>query len=100
MENPGDTGMKYAKPVFNDMSIGSSMPVRYQCLSLRFLKIEKPNIGILLIYQKKFFDQYKINSIRLYVSGSKFIYLTQYQGKIQRVSSNGNTASGGVDRTQ
>ena len=97
-KNPGDTGMKYAKPVFNDnVSNGSSMPLDINVFKGDFLKLK--NLTLAYNLPKDVLDQYKINSIRLYVSGQNLFILTQYPGPDPEVSSNGNTASApGVDR--
>lgn len=97
-KNPGDTGMKYAKPVFNDnVSNGSSMPLDINVFKGDFLKLK--NLTLAYNLPREVLDQYKINSIRLYVSGQNLFILTQYPGPDPEVSSNGNTASApGVDR--
>lgn len=97
-QNPGDTGKKYAKPVFNDnVSNGSSMPLDINVFKGDFLKLKSLTLAYNL--PKAVLDEYKINSVRLYISGQNLFILTKYPGPDPEVSSNGNTASSpGVDR--
>ena len=97
-QNPGDTDKKYAKPVFNDnVSNGSSMPLDINVFKGDFLKLKSLTLAYNL--PKSLLDEYKISSVRLYVSGQNLFIATKYPGPDPEVSSNGNTPSApGVDR--
>lgn len=97
-QKPGDTNKKYAKPVLNDnVSNGSSMPLDINVFKGDFLKLK--NLTLAYNLPKSVLDEYKINSIRVYVSGQNLFILTKYPGPDPEVSSNGNIPSApGVDR--
>ena len=94
----GDTGMKYAKPVFNDnVSNGSSMPLDINVFKGDFIKLKNVTLGYTL--PKSTLEQYNINNIRVYVSGQNLAIITKYPGPDPEVSSNGNIQTApGVDR--
>lgn len=95
---PGDTGKKYAKPVFNDnVSNGSSMPLDVNVFKGDFIKLKNLTLGYSL--PKEALSQYNINNIRVYVSGQNLAIITKYPGPDPEVSSNGNIQTApGVDR--
>ncbi len=95
---PGDTGMKYAKPVFNDnVSNGSAMPMDINVFKGDFLKVK--NLTLAYNLPKSALNLDNINNVRIYVSGQNLAILTKYPGPDPEVSSNGNIQTApGVDR--
>jgi TonB-linked SusC/RagA family outer membrane protein len=94
----GDTGKKYARPVFNDnVSNGSAFPLDINVFKGDFVKLRNVTIGYNL--PASLLSRAKISTVRLYASGQNLAILTKYPGPDPEVSSNGNsTSSQGVDR--
>ncbi|QJW88627.1 TonB-dependent receptor [Spirosoma taeanense] len=94
----GDTGKKYAKPLFNDnVSNGSAFPLDINVFKGDFLKLRTVSLGYTL--PASLLSRAKISSLRLYVTGQNLAIVTKYPGPDPEVSSNGNATSGqGVDR--
>jgi TonB-linked SusC/RagA family outer membrane protein len=97
----GDTGKKYARPVFNDnTSNGSAFPLDINVFKGDFLKVRTVTLGYSL--PASLVTKARISSLRLYVSGQNLAVLTKYPGPDPEVSSNGAAAGGnggqGVDR--
>ena len=97
-QKEGDTGKKWAKPVWNDnVSNGSAMPMDINLYKGDFLKLRTVTFGYTL--PASLLSKAKISSLRLYVSGQNLAVVTKYPGPDPEVSSNGNTTTGqGVDR--
>ncbi|QDK82464.1 TonB-dependent receptor [Spirosoma sp. KCTC 42546] len=98
-QKEGDTGKKYAKPVFNDnTSNGSAFPMDINVFKGDFLKVRSVTFGYTL--PASLLSKARISSLRLYVSGQNLGVLTKYPGPDPEVSSNGSTVNGGqgVDR--
>ncbi|GAB4028687.1 SusC/RagA family TonB-linked outer membrane protein [Spirosoma gilvum] len=100
-QKEGDTGKKYAKPVFNDnTSNGSAFPLDINVFKGDFLKVRSVTFGYTL--PNSLLSKVKMSNLRLYVSGQNLAVLTKYPGPDPEVSSNGSTTSGnsaqGVDR--
>ncbi|WP_080058760.1 SusC/RagA family TonB-linked outer membrane protein [Spirosoma aerolatum] len=100
-QKEGDTGKKYAKPVFNDnTSNGSAFPLDINVFKGDFLKVRSVTFGYTL--PNNLLSRVKMSNLRLYVSGQNLAVLTKYPGPDPEVSSNGATTSGnsaqGVDR--
>ncbi|UFH54921.1 SusC/RagA family TonB-linked outer membrane protein [Spirosoma sp. KNUC1025] len=100
-QKEGDTGKKYAKPIFGDnTSNGSAFPMDINVFKGDFLKVRQLTLGYTL--PATLLSKAKISSLRLYVSGQNLGVLTKYPGPDPEVSSNGtgtgsNTGQG-VDR--
>ncbi|MDQ1087214.1 TonB-dependent receptor [Siphonobacter sp. SORGH_AS_1065] len=94
----GDTGKKYAKPVFNDnVSNGSAMPLDINVFRGDFLKLRNVTFGYTL--PSSLLTKVKMSNLRVYVSGQNLAVLTKYPGPDPEVSSNGlSNSSQGVDR--
>jgi TonB-linked SusC/RagA family outer membrane protein len=94
----GDTGKKYAKPVFNDnVSNGSAIPMDINVFKGDFLKLRTVTLGYTL--PSSLLSKVKMSNLRVYVSGQNLAIWTKYPGPDPEVSSNGNsTTSQGVDR--
>ncbi len=94
----GDTGKKYARPVFNDnVSNGSAFPLDINVFKGDFVKLRTLSLGYTL--PASLLSRARINTLRVYVSGQNLAILTKYPGPDPEVSSNGNsTSSQGVDR--
>lgn len=94
----GDTGKKYARPVFNDnVSNGSAFPLDINVFKGDFVKLRNVTIGYNL--PASLLSRAKISTVRLYASGQNLAILTKYPGPDPEVSSNGNSTSAqGVDR--
>ncbi|MFN8357419.1 MAG: SusC/RagA family TonB-linked outer membrane protein [Spirosomataceae bacterium] len=96
-QQEGDTGKKYAKPVFNDnVSNGSAMPLDINVFKGDFLKLRSLTLGYTV--PQSIINKAKISSLRVYVSGQNLAVLTKYPGPDPEVSSNGNSIGQGVDR--
>ncbi|MVM35605.1 SusC/RagA family TonB-linked outer membrane protein [Spirosoma sp. HMF4905] len=98
-QKEGDTGKKYAKPVFNDnVSNGSSFPMDINVFKGDFLKVRSVTFGYTL--PASLLAKAKMTNLRLYVSGQNLGILTKYPGPDPEVSSNGSssTSGQGVDR--
>ncbi len=98
-QKEGDTGKKYAKPVFNDnVSNGSSIPLDMNVFRGDFLKVRSVMLGYNL--PTTLVSKIGMSNLRVYVSGQNLAVITKYPGPDPEVSSNGSTsASGqGVDR--
>ena len=97
-QKEGDTGKKWARPVWNDnVSNGSAMPMDINVFKGDFLKVRTVSLGYTL--PSSLLSRAKITSLRLYVSGQNLAVLTKYPGPDPEVSSNGNSTTGqGVDR--
>lgn len=100
-QREGDTGKKYAKPVWNDnVSNGSAFPLDINVFKADFLKVRNVTLGYTL--PGSLLSRAKISSLRFYVSGQNLAVLTKYPGPDPEVSSNGGgtNANGGqgVDR--
>lgn len=100
-QKEGDTGKKYAKPVFNDnTSNGSAFPLDINVFKGDFLKVRSITFGYTL--PNNLLSKVKMSNLRLYVSGQNLAVLTKYPGPDPEVSSNGASTSGnsaqGVDR--
>lgn len=97
-QKEGDTGKKYAKPVWNDnTSNGSAFPLDINVFKGDFLKVRNVTLGYSL--PATLLSKAKISNLRLYVSGQNLAILTSYPGPDPEVSSNGTSNGGqGVDR--
>jgi TonB-linked SusC/RagA family outer membrane protein len=100
-QKEGDTGKKYAKPVFNDnTSNGSAFPMDINVFKGDFLKVRSLTLGYTL--PAALLSKAKITNLRFYVSGQNLGVLTKYPGPDPEVSSNGSGIGGnssqGVDR--
>lgn len=100
-QKEGDTGKKYARPVFGDnVSNGSSFPLDINVFKGDFLKVRTVSLGYTL--PTSLLTKARISNLRVYVSGQNLAVLTKYPGPDPEVSSNGSGASGngsqGVDR--
>lgn len=95
---PGETGKKYAKPVYGDnVSNGSAMPMDINVFKGDFIKVRSLTLGYTV--KGNAINVEKINSLRFYVGGQNLLTLTKYPGPDPEVSSNGNsTTAPGVDR--
>ncbi|SDL73747.1 SusC/RagA family TonB-linked outer membrane protein [Siphonobacter aquaeclarae] len=95
----GDTGKKYAKPIFNDnVSNGSAIPMDINVFKGDFLKLRTLTLGYTL--PSSLLSKVKMTNLRVYVSGQNLAVWTKYPGPDPEVSSNGfasNTGQG-VDR--
>lgn len=98
-QKEGDTGKKYAKPVYSDnVSNGSAFPLDINVFRGDFLKLRTVSLGYSL--PSTLATRLRMSNLRLYVSGQNLAVLTKYPGPDPEVSSNGsgsNTAQG-VDR--
>ncbi|CCH00702.1 TonB-dependent receptor plug [Fibrella aestuarina BUZ 2] len=94
----GDTGKKYAKPVFGDnTSNGSAIPMDINVFKGDFVKLRTVSLGYNL--PASLAQRVRLSNVRLYVQGQNLAVLTAYPGPDPEVSSNGNsTSSQGVDR--
>lgn len=98
----GDTGKKYAKPVYGDnVSNGSSMPLDINVFRGDFLRLRSVSLGYTL--PASLTSKVRISNLRVYVSGQNLGLVTKYPGPDPEVSSNGansnnSTSSQGVDR--
>ena len=98
-QKEGDSGKKYAKPVFGDnVSNGSSIPLDINVFKGDFLKVRSVTLGYNL--PAAMLSRVGISNLRVYVSGQNLAVITKYPGPDPEVSSNGSgSASGqGVDR--
>ncbi|MBO0947448.1 SusC/RagA family TonB-linked outer membrane protein [Fibrella forsythiae] len=97
-QKEGDTGKKYARPVWNDnTSNGSAFPLDINVFKGDFLKVRNVTFGYTL--PATLLSKAKISNLRLYVSGQNLAVLTKYPGPDPEVSSNGTSNSAqGVDR--
>ncbi|GAB3991249.1 TonB-dependent receptor [Spirosoma daeguense] len=100
-QKEGDTGKKYARPVFNDnTSNGSAFPLDINVFKGDFLKVRSLTLGYTL--PTSLLNKAKISNLRVYVSGQNLAVLTKYPGPDPEVSSNGigtgSNTSQGVDR--
>ncbi|QMW01104.1 SusC/RagA family TonB-linked outer membrane protein [Spirosoma foliorum] len=98
-QKEGDTGKKYAKPIFNDnTSNGSAFPLDINVFKGDFLKVRSVTFGYTL--PASLLSKVRMTNLRLYVSGQNLGVLTKYPGPDPEVSSNGSssTSGQGVDR--
>jgi TonB-linked SusC/RagA family outer membrane protein len=94
----GQTGKKYARPVFNDnVSNGSAMPLDMNVFKGDFIKLRTLSLSYNL--PSAIVQRVRLSSARIYVSGQNLGIISGYPGPDPEVASNGNTTSGqGVDR--
>lgn len=94
----GQTGKKYAKPVFNDnVSNGSSMPLDINVFKGDFIKLRTVSLSYNI--PGSIIQRMKLSGIRVYVSGQNLGIISGYPGPDPEVASNGNSNSGqGIDR--
>ncbi|WP_338875084.1 TonB-dependent receptor [Spirosoma sp. SC4-14] len=101
-QKEGDTGKKYAKPVYGDnVSNGSAIPLDANVFKGDFLRLRTLTLGYTL--PASLTSRAKISNLRVYVSGQNLGLITKYPGPDPEVSSNGansnsSTSSQGVDR--
>ncbi|GAB4050567.1 SusC/RagA family TonB-linked outer membrane protein [Spirosoma litoris] len=98
-QKEGDTGKKYAKPIFNDnVSNGSAFPLDINVFKGDFLKVRTVTLGYTL--PASLLSKVQMSNLRIYVSGQNLGILTKYPGPDPEVSSNGSTSTSGqgVDR--
>lgn len=101
-QKEGDTGKKYARPVYGDnVSNGSSMPLDMNVFKGDFLRLRSLSLGYTL--PSSLLSKARISNLRVYVSGQNLGILTKYPGPDPEVSANGassnnSTSSQGVDR--
>lgn len=96
-QKPGDeTDMP--RPVFGDnISNGSSFPLDVNVFKSDFFKLRTMTFAYNL--PKAVVDKIRLNSVRLYATGTNLFIITDYPGSDPEVSSNGNgTTNFGVDR--
>lgn len=86
------------KPIFGDnISNGSSFPLDVNVFKSDFFKLRSMTFAYNL--PKTVLDKLKLNSVRLYATGTNLFIITDYPGPDPEVSSNGNgTTNSGVDR--
>jgi TonB-linked SusC/RagA family outer membrane protein len=95
---PGETGKKWARPVFNDnVSNGSAMPMDINVFKGDFVKLR--NVSLSYSLPGYLLQRIGLSSARVYVTGQNLAIFSKYPGPDPEVSSNGNSTSGqGVDR--
>ncbi|MFI5130137.1 MAG: SusC/RagA family TonB-linked outer membrane protein, partial [Chitinophagales bacterium] len=98
-QKPGDV-THIPRIVFGDnISNGSSYPLDVNVFKADFVKLRSLTVGYNL--PKSLIDKARLNSVRVYFSGTNLGMITDYPGPDPETSTNGNgTTNQGVDRNQ